>query len=96
MASRALEFLADTALRVDLFVSDVVMPGIDGPGWVAKALTDRPGTPVLFMSGYTEDALRTTISGIPGAVFLGKPFSLKELSETIAGQLAPVEVASRA
>ncbi|MBN8291539.1 response regulator [Rhodobacter sp. NTK016B] len=92
---QALEFLADSALRVDLFVSDVVMPGIDGPGWVAKALADRPGTPVLFMSGYTEDALRTTISGIPGAVFLGKPFSLKELSETIAGQLAPAEVASR-
>ncbi|WP_370207370.1 hybrid sensor histidine kinase/response regulator [Pararhodobacter marinus] len=85
---QALDFLQDPGLRVDLFVSDVVMPGIDGPGWVAKALENRPGTPVLFVSGYTEDALRATISGIPGAIFLGKPFSLKDLSETIAGQLS--------
>lgn len=86
--AQALEFLQDPAIRVDLFVTDVIMPGIDGPGWVAEALQTRPGTPVVFVSGYTEDTLNAAMVRIPGAVFLGKPFSLKDLSETIARQLA--------
>ncbi|MEZ5751908.1 MAG: ATP-binding protein [Paracoccaceae bacterium] len=85
---QALDFLADLSIKVDLFVTDVIMPGIDGPGWVAKALTDRPGTPVLFISGYTEDALNEALVRIPNASFLGKPFSLGDLSETITRQLA--------
>ncbi|KPQ06458.1 MAG: two-component system, cell cycle sensor histidine kinase and response regulator CckA [Rhodobacteraceae bacterium HLUCCA12] len=85
---QALEFLQDSALRVDIFVTDIIMPGIDGPGWVSHALQDRPGTPVLFVSGYTEDGLSAALSRIPRSVFLGKPFSLSDLTETIAGQLA--------
>ncbi|WP_461478561.1 hybrid sensor histidine kinase/response regulator [Pararhodobacter aggregans] len=85
---QALDFLRDPALRVDLFVTDVIMPGIDGPGWVAEALEDRPGTPVVFVSGYTEDTLSAAMGRIPGSVFLGKPFSLKDLSEMIARELA--------
>ena len=84
---QALEFLEDPALRVDLFVTDVIMPGIDGPGWVAQALAARPATPVVFVSGYTEDTLSAALTRTPQSVFLGKPFSLRELSETIARQL---------
>ncbi|MCC5971794.1 MAG: response regulator, partial [Pararhodobacter sp.] len=84
---QALEFLDDAALRVDIFVSDVVMPGLDGPGWVARALVERPGTPVVFVSGYTEDGLSAALSRIPRAVFLGKPFALQDLTETINSQL---------
>lgn len=85
---QALEFLQDATLRIDLFVTDVVMPGIDGPGWVTRALANRPGTPVVFVSGYTEDTLSAALTRIPRAVFLGKPFSLRDLSETIARQLS--------
>ncbi len=85
---QALEFLEDPALRVDLFVTDVIMPGIDGPGWVAQALAARPATPVVFVSGYTEDTLSAALVRIPRAVFLGKPFSLRDLSATISQQLA--------
>ena len=85
---QALEFLDDPAIRVDLFVTDVIMPGIDGPGWVSKALRNRPGTPVVFVSGYTEDTLSAALVRIPRAVFLGKPFSLRDLSATISQQLA--------
>jgi len=85
---QALEFLEDRALRIDLFVTDVIMPGIDGPGWVSQALKDRPGTPVVFVSGYTEDTLSEALSRIPRAIFLGKPFSLHDLSEAIDTQLA--------
>ncbi|MCB1394788.1 MAG: response regulator [Rhodobacter sp.] len=84
---QALEFLEDRSLTIDLFVTDVIMPGIDGPGWVAQALAARPGTPVVFVSGYTEDTLSAALGRTPRAVFLGKPFSLRELSETIDRQM---------
>ncbi|WP_323037194.1 ATP-binding protein [Pararhodobacter sp.] len=84
---QALEFLEDQALRIDLFVTDVIMPGIDGPGWVSQALIDRQGTPVVFVSGYTEDTLSEALSRIPHALFLGKPFSLHDLCDAIDTQL---------
>ena len=85
---QALDYLADTELRVDIFVTDVVMPGLDGPGWVAEAIKSRPGTPVVFISGYTEDTVSAGLARTPRSVFLGKPFSLEQLSTAIATQLA--------
>ncbi|HMM09769.1 MAG TPA: response regulator, partial [Paracoccus solventivorans] len=85
---RALEILADPALAVDLFVTDVVMPGLDGPSWVREALRKRVNTPVIFMSGYMETPPGAGGETIPGAVFLAKPFSLSELAATVAGHLA--------
>jgi two-component system cell cycle sensor histidine kinase/response regulator CckA len=41
--------------RFDLFVTDVVMPGMDGPTWVREALRDHPGVKVVFVSGYSEE-----------------------------------------
>ncbi|WP_068303827.1 ATP-binding protein [Pararhodobacter sp. CCB-MM2] len=92
---QALDFLKDSEIGIDLFVTDVIMPGVDGPNWVAEALIDRPGTPVVFVSGYTEDTLSAAMRRIPHSVFLGKPFSLKDLSETIARQLDQTGVAHR-
>jgi two-component system, cell cycle sensor histidine kinase and response regulator CckA len=85
---QALEYLAQSDLRVDIFVTDVIMPGIDGPGWVAEAIKSRPGTPVVFISGYTEDTVSAGLQRTPRSVFLGKPFSLEQLSGAIASQLA--------
>ena len=84
---QALQFLQEDRLQVDIFVSDVIMPGLDGPGWVARALAERPQTPVVFMSGYTEDSLSAALSRTPGAVFLDKPFSLTGLCQTIERRL---------
>ncbi len=86
-AEEALESLQDKALCVDLFVTDVVMPGLDGPGWVRQALRDRPGVRVIFVSGYAEDVFGENGSQVPGAAFLAKPFSLAELIEAVKGQL---------
>ncbi|MEO1640699.1 MAG: ATP-binding protein [Pseudomonadota bacterium] len=86
-AESALELLEDPDLKVDLFVSDVIMPGLDGPTWVRQALKDRPGTGVLFVSGYPEDAFDDGEAQIPDAVFLPKPFSLKALTHTVESQL---------
>ncbi|WP_248298102.1 ATP-binding protein [Tabrizicola sp. YIM 78059] len=84
----ALHALDDPGLDVDLFVTDVVMPGLDGPAWVRKALERRPGAKVIFMSGYAEDGLSEDQSRIPNSVFLPKPFSLNDLAETVQAQLA--------
>ena len=86
-AEHALETLADDELRVDIFVTDVVMPGMDGPSWVSKALKDRPGVKVVFVSGYAEDSFGHNKAKIPNSVFLPKPFSLSQLTETVHGQL---------
>ena len=56
-AEEALAVLEDRELRVDVVVTDVVMPGMDGPTWVARALEQRPGVRVIFVSGYAEDSV---------------------------------------
>ena len=86
-AEDALTTLADPDLHIDLFITDVVMPGLDGPTWVTRALQDRPHVKVVFMSGYAEDALSETQARIPNSVFLAKPFSLNDLTATVQTQL---------
>ena len=86
-AEAALELLADLSVNVDIFVTDVIMPGKDGPTWVREALRDRPDTKVVFVSGYAEDAFAEHKSMIPNSVFLPKPFSLTELTTTVQRQL---------
>lgn len=86
-AEEALRTLEDPALEVDVFVTDVVMPGMDGPSWVRQALIDRPNVRVIFVSGYAEEALAEGQARIPNSVFLPKPFSLNELTITVQGQL---------
>ena len=86
-AEEALKTLEDPALEVDVFVTDVVMPGMDGPSWVKQALKTRPNVRVIFVSGYAEDSLSENQARIPNSVFLPKPFSLTDLTATVQGQL---------
>ena len=86
-AEEALKALADAALAVDVFVTDVIMPGMDGPTWVREALKDRPNTRVVFVSGYAQDSFGDNQALIPNSVFLPKPFSLSELTTTVQNQL---------
>jgi two-component system cell cycle sensor histidine kinase/response regulator CckA len=86
-AEEALNTLSDNALAVDVFVTDVIMPGMDGPSWVREALKHRPGTRVVFVSGYAEESFAAGRSEIPNSVFLPKPFSLSELTSTVQNQL---------
>ena len=75
----ALEILARNE-PVDLLISDVVMPGMDGPTMVREARQSRPDLKILFMSGYAEEQLRNSID-IENVNFLPKPFSVTELAE---------------
>jgi two-component system cell cycle sensor histidine kinase/response regulator CckA len=79
----ALDILSDPALHVDAIVSDVVMPGLDGPSTVREARKLRPGVKVIFVSGYAEDALKKSIEDIEDCHFLPKPFSLNDLTAKV-------------
>ncbi|GAA4014307.1 ATP-binding protein [Sphingomonas swuensis] len=72
---------------IDLLISDVVMPIMDGPTMVREARKTRPELPILFMSGYAEEQLRKSID-IDNVAFLPKPFSVQELSEAARKVLA--------
>ncbi len=86
-AEDALQLLDDPNLLVDVFVTDVVMPGMDGPTWVREAMKTRPDVRVVFMSGYTEGAFGESGPQIENSTFLPKPFSLTQLTEAVFQQM---------
>jgi two-component system, cell cycle sensor histidine kinase and response regulator CckA len=82
----AIEFLG-ARTDIDLIVSDVVMPVMDGPTMVRAIRKDRPTMPILFMSGYAEEQLRKMID-LDNIAFLPKPFSVQQLAEAVRDVLA--------
>jgi PAS domain S-box-containing protein len=61
--------------RIDLLVTDVIMPGSSGPALFGRLSVERPNLRVLYMSGYTDDAI-VQHAGLPAnMVFLQKPFT---------------------
>ncbi|OSQ39704.1 ATP-binding protein [Thalassospira mesophila] len=79
----ALEVLENTDKTIDLVISDVVMPGLDGPSLVRILRAERPDLKVIFISGYAEDTYRDELDEENGVHFLPKPFSLKELATKV-------------
>ncbi|HKX91870.1 MAG TPA: response regulator [Sphingomicrobium sp.] len=73
---------------IDLLISDVVMPGMDGPTMVEHARKERADLKVLFMSGYAEEQLRESLN-VDEAQFLPKPFSVQDLAEAAKRALGP-------
>ena len=86
-AAEALELLSDESLKVDIFVTDVIMPGMDGPTWVREARKMRPDVKVVFVSGYAEESFAENQAQIPNSIFLPKPFSLNELTSRVHQQI---------
>jgi two-component system cell cycle sensor histidine kinase/response regulator CckA len=79
----ALDLIRDAEERIDLLITDVVMPRMDGPGLVRKVREIHPQMKVIFISGYTEDAFRQRLDSDSGIDFLPKPFSLKQLATKV-------------
>jgi len=86
----ALEILSREGEGIDLLVSDVVMPVMDGPTLVRHARERFPTIPVLFMSGYAEEQLRKSID-LDNVNFLPKPFSVKQLAEAAQRTFAEIK-----
>jgi two-component system cell cycle sensor histidine kinase/response regulator CckA len=75
----ALDVVNGTAAKIDLIVSDVVMPGMDGYNLVRTLREQMPEVKVILMSGYAEDAFQDQIDKDETLHFLPKPFTLKTL-----------------
>ncbi|WP_018631711.1 response regulator [Neomegalonema perideroedes] len=76
----ALELLADESQKIDLIISDVVMPNMDGPTLLGRIRELGRDTRILFISGYAEEAFRKNLRSGEEFLFLPKPFSLKDLA----------------
>lgn len=83
----ALEVLKEHPGRIDLVVSDVMMPGMDGPTLMREIKKQRPTIHAIFISGYSEERLKESFEAGESIHFLAKPFSLKELAEKVKGVL---------
>lgn len=85
-AEDALALVDSTEPRIDLLLTDVIMPGMNGRELADRLLARRPDLKVLFTSGYPADRLRPGIADSP-ATFIEKPFLPGELAGTIRGVL---------
>jgi CheY-like chemotaxis protein len=84
--SDALELCADRSEHLDLIVTDVVMPQMRAAELARRAAAIRPGLPILYMSGYTDNSIDPEISG--SGSFLQKPFTLAELLDAVRAALS--------
>jgi two-component system cell cycle sensor histidine kinase/response regulator CckA len=88
----ALRILEERSGEVDLVVSDVVMPEMDGPTLLKEMRKRNPELKIVFVSGYAEDAFEKNLPEGGQFAFLAKPFTLKNLvavvKETIAAKAA--------
>ena len=72
---------------IDLLISDVVMPNMDGPTLIKEARRVRGDMKIIFISGYAEDAFRKNLDREETFRFLPKPFSLKQLAGTVKEEM---------
>jgi CheY-like chemotaxis protein len=73
--NEALEKMAQQTDPIHIMITDVVMPNMSGPKLARKMLAEHPEMKLIFMSGYTDDAVVENGFRQPGSVFLQKPFS---------------------
>ncbi len=83
----AIEVL-DERGRVDLVVSDVVMPEMDGPTLLKELRRRDPTVKIIFVSGYAEEAFSKNLPSDEQYAFLPKPFTLKQLVATVKETMA--------
>lgn len=86
-AARALEILESAEPAPDLLLTDIVLPELDGADLAARARHARPSLKVLYMSGYTDDAVVRRGVQTRTAQFLGKPFTHAELAQKVRAAL---------
>jgi len=84
----ALEVIGNASQPIDLIISDVVMPGMDGHTLIKRVRRELPDVKVILMSGYAEDVAAAEIERDPTIHFLAKPFTLKGLAGMVKELMA--------
>jgi two-component system cell cycle sensor histidine kinase/response regulator CckA len=79
----ALAIAEEYAGQIDLMISDVIMPGLDGPHLLKEARQYLAGAPVMFISGYAEAEFSKVLEGETGVSFLAKPIDITVLAERV-------------
>jgi two-component system cell cycle sensor histidine kinase/response regulator CckA len=79
----ALEVLEDLDYKIDLMISDVVMPEMDGPTLLKQLRQTMPDLKVIFVSGYAEESVRRDIQDDQSVEFLPKPYSLDQINTKV-------------
>ena len=83
----ALELAETHAGTIDLMISDVVMPGMQGPDLLKQARRYLGAAPVMFISGYAESEFSDLLEGETNVSFLPKPIDIKTLAERVKQEL---------
>jgi len=87
----AFEILEDEEHDFDLMISDVVMPGMDGPTLLKKGRKMLGDARIVFISGYAEEEFSELLSEEPDVTFLPKPFTLAQLAEKVKSEIGESE-----
>ncbi|HVP14464.1 MAG TPA: response regulator, partial [Terriglobales bacterium] len=85
--TEALTFACDHPERIDLLLTDVILPGVNGRQVADNVMARRPGIRVLFMSGYTDDVVARQGVLEPGLRLLQKPFTVETLTAAVSAAL---------
>jgi len=86
----AMEILEETDVPFDLMISDVVMPGMDGPSLLRAGRKLLGEARIVFISGYAEEEFSDLLSEEPDVTFLPKPFTFAELAEKVKTEIGEV------
>lgn len=78
--AQALELVLDLSCRIDIVLSDVIMPEMSGPALMERISAIRPGLPVLYMSGHPQDSIARQGIGEGILNFIHKPFEITQLN----------------
>ena len=89
----ALEWLEEDAEPVDLLLSDVVMPGMDGPTLLREGRELLGEARIVFMSGYAKSDFSDLLAEQPDVTFLPKPFTLAQLAEKVKSEIGEAKAA---
>ncbi|WP_206513266.1 cell cycle histidine kinase CckA [Pelagibacterium montanilacus] len=79
----ALEVLEELDGKLDLLISDVVMPEMDGPSLLVQVRKTYPDLKVIFVSGYAEESVRQGLEDDRSVEFLPKPYSLDQINSKV-------------
>jgi len=87
----ALDVLDELEYKIDLMISDVVMPEMDGPTLLTRVRERMPNLKVIFVSGYAEENVRQDIADNKSVEFLPKPYSLDQINSKVKDVLGKID-----